>query len=155
VSILRVYTDGSCHPQERFGGWAAVILQGEEVTEISGSATSTTHNRMELQAVIEALGHIDETFPAPQDIEVFCDSQYVCELPKRRKRLENDGFQTRAGSELPNTDLIKILFELLEQAPVHFTKVSAHQKHQPDGDNWNRHVDKLARRQVRKRVTRE
>jgi ribonuclease HI len=52
-------------------GWAALIEQAGTVREISGSAHDTTHNRMELTAICEAL----ETLTGA--IEVRTDSAYV------------------------------------------------------------------------------
>ena len=52
-----VWTDGSCNANGMHarGGWAALIEQAGTVREISGSAHGTTHNRMELTAICEAL----------------------------------------------------------------------------------------------------
>jgi ribonuclease HI len=68
-----VWTDGSCNAKGMHGrgGWAALIEQAGTVLEISGSANGTTHNRMELTAICEAL----ETLTGA--IEVRTDSTYV------------------------------------------------------------------------------
>jgi ribonuclease HI len=68
-----IWTDGSCNANgmHRRGGWAALIEQAGIVREISGSAPDTTHNRMELTAICEAL----EMLTGP--IEVRTDSAYV------------------------------------------------------------------------------
>lgn len=52
-----VWTDGSCNAKgiRGRGGWAALIEDGEAVREISGGVDGTTHNRMELTAICEAL----------------------------------------------------------------------------------------------------
>jgi hypothetical protein len=63
-----VWTDGSCNANgiHGRGGWAALIEQAGTVREISGSAHDTTHNRMELTAICEAL----ETLTGPIDAYV-------------------------------------------------------------------------------------
>jgi hypothetical protein len=68
-----VWTDGSCNANGMYGrgGWAALIEQAGTVREISGSAHDTTHNRMELTAICEAL----ETLTGA--IKVRTDSAYV------------------------------------------------------------------------------
>jgi len=68
-----VWTDGSCNANGMHGrgGWAALIEQAGTVREISGGAHGTTHNRMELTAICEAL----ETLTGA--IEVHTDSAYV------------------------------------------------------------------------------
>ena len=52
---ITIYTDGSCLGNPGPGGWAAIILDKEDRTEIAGGEKDTTNNRMEMMAVIEAL----------------------------------------------------------------------------------------------------
>jgi ribonuclease HI len=49
------------------GGWAALIEQAGTFREISGSAHSTTHNRMELTAICEALETLTGTIQVRTD----------------------------------------------------------------------------------------
>lgn len=61
TGVHRVYTDGSAVPNPGAGGWAVVWTRdGEVVREAGGSAAETTNNRMELQALIEALRMLPE-----------------------------------------------------------------------------------------------
>jgi ribonuclease HI len=53
------------------GGWAARIEQAGTVREISGGADGTTHNRMELTAICEALETVSGV------AEIRTDSTYV------------------------------------------------------------------------------
>ena len=53
--MIKIYTDGSCIGNPGKGGWAAIILNGDNKTEIKGSEKDTTNNQMELLAPIEAL----------------------------------------------------------------------------------------------------
>ena len=50
-----IYTDGACSGNPGPGGWGAVLKYGAYERELSGGEASTTNNRMELTAVIEAL----------------------------------------------------------------------------------------------------
>ena len=50
-----IYTDGSCIGNPGPGGWAAVILCDGKQIELSGGASDTTNNRMELMGLIQ--GH--------------------------------------------------------------------------------------------------
>ena len=55
MKTVTVYTDGACSGNPGPGGWCAILeYQGHEKM-ISGGEPSTTNNRMELTAVIEAL----------------------------------------------------------------------------------------------------
>jgi RNase H len=50
-----IYTDGACKRNpEGPGGWGVVLSSGLHLKELHGRSTSTTNNRMELTAVIEA-----------------------------------------------------------------------------------------------------
>ena len=45
--MIKIYTDGSCLGNPGNGGWAAIILNDGEKTEIKGSKKDTTNNQME------------------------------------------------------------------------------------------------------------
>jgi ribonuclease HI len=104
-----IYTDGACRGNPGPGGWAAVLSSGGREKEISGAQIQTTNNRMELQAVIEAL----QALKRPVDVRLYTDSQYV-----RRGILEwlaqwkARGWKTADKKPVKNQDL----WELLEAA---------------------------------------
>ena len=70
--MIKIYTDGACSGNPGKGGWAAVILNGNSIEKISGSAENTTNNRMELMALISALKFVKD-----QNLEIFTDSKYA------------------------------------------------------------------------------
>lgn len=98
-----VWTDGSCNANGMHGrgGWAALIEQAGTVREISGSAHGTTHNRMELTAICEAL----ETLTGV--IEVRTDSTYVekCFNQNWHERWLRDGSWKGSNGPVENRDL--------------------------------------------------
>ena len=61
-TIFEIYTDGSCNPKLKIGGWAAIIFFNEEKIMLEGHALNTYHHGMELTAVIEALKHVKEKY---------------------------------------------------------------------------------------------
>jgi ribonuclease HI len=146
-----IYTDGSCHTQQRIGTWVAIAFLGTAKEVLSGTVQHTTHNRMELMAVIKgvqyALAHCDSGTP----IRVFTDSQYVTGLPARKEKIVLQNFTTQKGNALQNADLVKIFFELLSERSIAFVKIRAHQK-QDDTINYNREADILCRHLLRKAV---
>ena len=73
MKIVTIYTDGACSGNPGPGGWGAILeWQGHE-KELSGGEAQTTNNRMELTAVLTALGLLKE----PCTVELYSDSKYV------------------------------------------------------------------------------
>jgi ribonuclease HI len=69
-----IWTDGCClRNPGGAGGWAAILVDRERTLELSGGDPSTTNNRMELMAVIEALRRVG----ADAKPVVWSDSEYV------------------------------------------------------------------------------
>lgn len=152
---IQIYTDGSCHTQQRVGGWAAIILLEKEKIELKGFVKNTTHNAMEILAVLKALDFLEKkhlqnnTFTK---IEIVSDSQYVVRILERKEKLKVNNFLTKKNNSIRNVDLVKKLIEKIETLPLIFTKIKAHQKATSE-INYNRVVDKLAREQVRNNCT--
>jgi ribonuclease HI len=97
-----IYTDGACRGNPGPGGWAAVLSAGGREKEISGAQQLTTNNRMELQAVIEALSALKR----PAQVRLYTDSQYVRRgilewLPQWKAR----GWKTADRKPVKNQDL--------------------------------------------------
>ena len=135
-----VWTDGSCNANgmRGRGGWAARIEHAGTVREISGAADGTTHNRMELTAICEAL----ETLTGV--IEVRTDSTYVekCFNEKWHERWLRDGsWRGSNGRPVKNRDLWERLFGLVwdDKRKVTFVWLRGHA-----GDPNNHRVDRLA-----------
>jgi len=107
--VVEIYTDGACRGNPGPGGWAAVLSAGGREKEISGAQLHTTNNRMELQAVIEAL----QALKRPLEVRLYTDSQYVRRgilewLPQWKAR----GWKTADRKPVKNQDL----WQQLEQA---------------------------------------
>jgi ribonuclease HI len=82
---MNIYTDGAYKPTTDQGGWAIVTDTG--YIDWNG-VKNTTNNRMELQAVIEALNYIISN--NIKDAIIHSDSQYViCTITKGWKRKKN------------------------------------------------------------------
>ena len=72
-NTVDIYTDGACKGNPGPGGWGAYLSYGQHEREIYGGEMQTTNNRMELQAVIEAL----RVLKNPSKVCIYIDSQYV------------------------------------------------------------------------------
>ncbi len=148
---VQIYTDGSCHTQQRIGGWAAIIFLEKEMIELKGVEKNTTHNAMEILAVLKALDFLEkkQETNSISKIEIVSDSQYVVRILERKEKLKANNFLTKKGTPIRNVDLVKKLIHRIETLPLIFIKIKAHQK-ATDKINYNRVVDKLAREMVRK-----
>ena len=106
-----VWTDGSCNVKgiRGRGGWAGLIEEGGTVREISGGVDGTTHNRMELTAICEALEMLSGA------IEVRTDSTYVekCFNQNWHERWLLDGSWKGSSGRIKNRDLWERLFDLV------------------------------------------
>jgi len=131
-----IYTDGSCDPNPGPGGWAALIIMDSEEKMLYGSAASSTNNRMELIAAIEALQSIEIKKP----IILYTDSQYL--KKGVMEWMENWKLRNwkRKGGKLANVDLWKELSKETEKHSITWRWVKAH-----TGDKYNEQVDRKAK----------
>lgn len=138
-----VYTDGACSGNPGPGGWGAIVLVDGQELEFYGGEQSTTNNRMELTAVIEALKHLTN----PMDVVLTTDSQYVVNGIQKGwlESWKKAGWRKADHSPIINEDLWRELDSLLEKHNVEFVWVKGHAGHV-----YNERCDKLARKFVRK-----
>lgn len=148
LKSITIYTDGSCHTQLKIGAWAAVILVDGKKKILTGKAENTTHNRMELTAVIDALMYVQNNYGVAREIKIISDSQYVIGLTAREQKLSANDFITKKGKPVQNADLVKQLLFLLNTMNVNLEKIKAHQQ-KTGVDDYNIEVDKLSRKLVR------
>lgn len=143
-----IYTDGSCDPKKGLGAWVAIILTDEGKEVLSGKVADTTHNRMELHAVIEGIKYVQHRYAGIERVLIYSDSQYVTGLMDRQEKLTQAEFITSKGTLLRNADLVQEFYQLGAELPLIFTKVKAHQKQGAD-INYNIEADKLVRKILR------
>ena len=70
---VEIYTDGACSGNPGPGGYGVILKYNENVKELSGGASNTTNNRMEMTAVISAL----EALKEPCNVDLYSDSKYI------------------------------------------------------------------------------
>lgn len=109
-----IYTDGGCEPNPGEGGWAFAVYQYQDIQYIEyGYEKDTTNNRMELQAVINAIIYSEHE----SGVTIYSDSKYVVDgfnfwMYKWRKK----GWKKKGG-EIKNLDFWKKLNQLKIENP--------------------------------------
>lgn len=73
---ITVYTDGSSRGNPGPGGWGAIVVFKNTITELGGREDMTTNNKMELMACIASLDFLNDKNTEDQII-LYSDSQYV------------------------------------------------------------------------------
>jgi ribonuclease HI len=124
-----VYTDGACSGNPGPGGWAwAVAPDGEPCG--SGGEARTTNQRMELQAVLEALRALGAGSEAGP-IEVVSDSTYVVNCFKDRwwVNWQRNGWRNASKKPVANADIWQPLVALVQAGNVTFRWVKGHSGH--------------------------
>ena len=141
LPFVKIFTDGACRGNPGPGGWACIMrhpASGAE-KEFSGGDSSTTNNRMELQAVIEGLGRLTRR----SQVEVITDSTYVAKgCESWMAGWKRNGWrrkQSGAWKPVMNVELWQKLDSLLQKHQVRFTVVKGHSGH-PE----NERCDELA-----------
>ena len=130
-----IYTDGACSGNPGPGGWGAVLKYGAHERELSGGEASTTNNRMELTAVIEALRLLKE----PCEVELYSDSKYVIDALSKGwvYGWQKKGWRKSDNSPALNVDLWERLLPLLKYHEVEFVWVKGHAGH-PENERCDR-----------------
>lgn len=141
---VEIYTDGACSGNPGKGGWGAVLVYKNNEKEISGYDESTTNNRMELTAVIEALSMLKE----PCEVLLTTDSKYVCDAVTKGwvYSWKKNGWRKADKKPALNVDLWEKLLPLLEKHNVEWNWVKGHAGHP-----YNERCDALAVEEYQRR----
>lgn len=129
-----VYTDGACSGNPGPGGWAWALM---DRTHAAGADPQTTNQRMELQAVLEAVLSLEGP------LEIRSDSTYVvnCFRDRWYEGWKKRGWKNASKKPVANRDLWEPLIEayLARPGEIRFTWVKGH-----SGEPMNDFVDELA-----------
>ena len=132
---IEIFTDGACKGNPGPGGWGAILRYNGTEKELSGYEPNTTNNRMEITAVVKAL----EALKEPCEIELYSDSQYVCNAIEKgwaKKWQKNNWMRNKKEAAL-NPDLWEKLLGLLEHHKVKIIWVKGHAGH-PENERCDR-----------------
>jgi len=122
-----IFTDGSCLKNPGgSGGWAFTLIENGKQWTMSGGNSSTTNNRMELMAVIEALD-----FAQGNAYVIHTDSELTMKCA------------TGVYKRKANKDLWNEYDRALRFRKINWVWVKAH-----NGNPLNEYVDRLARKEA-------
>ena len=131
-----IYTDGACSGNPGPGGWGCLLRYRGKEKELSGGASQTTNNRMELTAVIEGLKSLKESCI----VNLSTDSKYV--MDGVTQYLDNwiqNGWKKSNKKPVLNIDLWQDLVGELSRHKINWNWVKGHAGHLE-----NERVDTLA-----------
>jgi ribonuclease HI len=138
--VVDIFTDGACSGNPGPGGWGAVMRYRGKERELFGGEPSTTNNRMELMAAIQAL----ETLTRPCTVRVHTDSQYLRNgITAWIHQWKRNGWRTAGRQPVKNADLWQRLDAALGRHRIEWLWVRGHSGH-PE----NERADALARQGV-------
>ena len=136
-TVVEIYTDGACSGNPGPGGWGVWFKAGEAERELCGGEAQTTNNRMELQAVIEALRALKQ----PSQVTLYTDSQYVQKgIQEWIHGWLRNGWKTAARQPVKNADLWQSLLAETHRHQMTWQWVRGHA-----GNVGNERADRLAR----------
>jgi ribonuclease HI len=127
MTEVDIFTDGACRGNPGPGGWAALLVSGNERKEVSGAEATTTNNRMELTAAIGGLNALKRRCA----VKLYTDSKYVLQgitewLPNWKAR----GWRTAARTPVKNQDLWQLLDAAAANQDVKWIWVKGHSGHE-------------------------
>jgi ribonuclease HI len=138
VPAVQVYTDGASKGNPGPGGWGVLLTCNGEEREMFGGEATTTNNRMEMTAVIEAL----RALKRPSKVVLHRTPTYVMKGTGVDPWVEGQGLahRRRTGEERRP---VEVLDALVAQHQVEWKWVKGHSGH--DG---NERADALANKGV-------
>jgi ribonuclease HI len=121
-----VFSDGASRGNPGSGGWGAVLVAGDKVSELGGREKNTTNNRMELTAAIEALKFLKNS-NNKREVTVYTDSEYLVKgITNWIYSWEKRNWMTKNKEPVLNKDLWEALLELVRFVDVDWQRVSGH-----------------------------
>ena len=143
---ITIYTDGACRGNPGEGGWGAyIILNNSSKKEIFGYEISTTNNRMELTAAIQAL----KLFKDKEYLKVYTDSNYLKQgITLWINSWKKNSWNNKQKKLVKNVDLWKELDFFNNYHNINWYWVKAH-----DGNFGNEKADMLANKAIDLRIS--
>ena len=131
--MITIFTDGSARGNPGAGGWGAVVLTDDTVTELGGREDHTTNNRMELMAAISALESVSNERPARLnsrsggEMTIYTDSAYVVNgITRWVKGWATNKWKTSKKEDVLNHDLWEMLVNATNHKVIDWKVIKGH-----------------------------
>ena len=153
--MLKLFTDGSSHPQSKLGFGAYLLIEDEnkpfnllkEDVKIK-RFEDTSSTKLEVQTMLWALNDMS---CGNEKIIIYTDCQNIIGLNNRREKFEQNNYLTSKGTLIANHELYKEFYCLVDNLNCHFVKVKGHKKSylKDEIDDIFTLVDKASRDKLR------
>lgn len=131
-----IYADGACSGNPGPGGWGAILISpatGKRI-EISGAEPETTNNRMEMTAVLEALGRLKRK----SRVRIITDSRYIVDgMNGWIHAWRRNGWKTANRKPVKNRELWEALSAFETRHDLTLEWIRGHQGH-PENERCDR-----------------
>ena len=129
-----LYTDGACQPNPGQGGWAFILfseVHPKRRVIKSGYKKSTTNNRMEITAVLEALKCFRGLREAGRDTAIlYSDSKYLVNgITLWMDGWARNSWRKKDKKPVMNDDLWREIHKLMQDISVEYRHVKGHSGH--------------------------
>ena len=135
MKSVEIFTDGACSGNPGPGGYGVILRCGVHEKELSGGASETTNNRMELTAAIEGLSCLKERCA----VTLYSDSKYLIDAIDKGwvYKWRDNGWMRNKKEKALNPDLWERVLDLFELHDVKLVWVKGHAGH-PENERCDR-----------------
>ncbi len=121
---ITIFTDGASRGNPGPGGWGAVVVSDDKVTELGGGEVRTTNNRMEIMGAVAALSSIGNS---NQKVTLYSDSSYLLNgITKWAKGWQRNGWKTKTKEDVQNRDLWEKLLDVTDGKDIEWKYLGGH-----------------------------
>lgn len=126
-----IFTDGSARGNPGPGGWGAIVVHQGAVTELGGSDTHTTNNKMELAGAIRALEYVKKEIKNASFVTIVSDSEYVVKgMTLWLANWKKNNWRTAARKPVLNREYWQALSALADDFKIEWKNVLGHSGHE-------------------------
>lgn len=131
MSEILLFTDGSVNVQTKIGFGACLAIHNFDMPVEEAKTLVKTHRfdntsstKLELETLLWALSEIPS---GTNKITVYTDSQNIANLPRRRRKLEQNNYQSKNGRSMNNHELYQKFYQMMDALNCDLVKVTGHQ----------------------------